>query len=159
MPVYTPLDDPAPADPADQTLFEVFTAANLPDIESGLDAAGNELATAGAGMDAAAAVLDTMGTDLAAAFAELEANAAEEDAITLADELAAAAEQDSELGSLADDVLAGLAALPPDIFLMLFNAIFSPLLSVIEADVISATEQLQLEIDQIQTDLASTGWV
>jgi len=100
-----------------------------------------------------------MGTDLAAAFAELEANAAEEDAITLADELAAAAEQDSELGSLADDVLAGLAALPPDIFLMLFNAIFSPLLSVIEADVISATEQLQLEIDQIQTDLASTGWV
>jgi hypothetical protein len=42
---------------------------------------------------------------------------------------------------------------------MLFNAIFSPLLSVIEADVISATEQLQLEIDQIQTDLASTGWV
>lgn len=107
LPIYTPLPDPAAPDPADLTDFQTWCAANLPDLESALDAAGNELVSTGAGMNAAAAVMDAMGTDLATAFDTLASYATEEDADTFQLELAAAAAQDAALAALANDVNSG----------------------------------------------------
>lgn len=107
LPIYTPLPDPAGPDPADLTDFQTWCAANLPDIESSMDAARNDLVDTWAGIAAAEIVMDAMGTDLATAFDTLASYANEEDADTFELELAAAAAQDAALAALANDVNSG----------------------------------------------------
>jgi hypothetical protein len=104
LPIYSPLVDPTPPDPADLTDFQNWTAANLPDIESSMDAARNDLVDTWAGIAAAEVVMDAMGTDLASAFDTLSSYAAEEDADTFADELAAAAAGDAALADMLNNL-------------------------------------------------------
>lgn len=104
VPIYPPLADPAAPDPADLTDFQVWTAANLPDIETSLDAAGNSLVSTSGAMDVDAALLDSMGLDLAIAFDELASYALEEDADDFVPELEAAGIQDAAINQAAVDL-------------------------------------------------------
>lgn len=112
VPVFAPLADPPAPDPADQTDFQSFAAANLPDVEGSLDSAGNSLVAAGGDIDAAAGALELMGSDLAAAAEQLQSFAVEEDADTFQLELDAAARQDVALANV-DRALADTAAQAP----------------------------------------------
>lgn len=112
LPIYAPLPDPDQPDPADQTQFQDFTTANLPDVEDPLAAAAITLLDVEQSMGAWEILFEATGYDLADAFAELDSYAAEEDADTMADEILAAAAEDAALANLLIDLAGGTGTGP-----------------------------------------------
>jgi hypothetical protein len=149
LPIYEPLADPTPPDPADQTGFQLFTTENLPPFEGDLDSAHSALAGLFGDADAAASALDDLGGQLSEAFSILDKYGAEEDAWTFVNELAAASEQDAELGSLAGDVDAGLAALDPTIFTTLLDMILTPITEYMDYMETVLLSDLQAYVDEL----------
>jgi len=102
--VWAPLPDPPGPDPATETQFQQLAAEELEGIEPGCDQAGAGLAVTAAALTDAESAADQLGLDLAEGAVELEGMTAEAAADTLVPELEAAAEQDAELGSVADEI-------------------------------------------------------
>ena len=102
--MWAPLPDPPGPDPATETQFQQLAAEELEGIEPGCDQAGAGLAVTAAALTDAESAADQLGLDLAEGAVELEGMTAEAAADTLVPELEAAAEQDAELGSVADEI-------------------------------------------------------
>ena len=103
-PVWDPLPEPPGPDPATETQFQQLAAEELEGIEPGCDQAGAGLAVTTAALTDAESASDQLGLDLAEGAIALEGMTAEAAADTLELELTQAAEQDAELGSVADEI-------------------------------------------------------
>jgi len=103
-PTWAPLPDPPGPDPAIATQFQQLAAEELAGIEPACDQAGAGLAVTAAALTDAESASDQLGLDLAAGAVELAGMTAEAAADNLVPELAAALEQDAELGRVADDL-------------------------------------------------------
>jgi len=103
-PVWDPLPDPNPPDPAGAQDFQALATELLPSIESGVDGLALSLLSLDAARAEGDAATAALALDLAAGQSDLYVLEAAAGADTLALELIQAAEQDAVLGSVANDI-------------------------------------------------------
>lgn len=107
-PLWDPLPAPEGPDPALATDFQDLAAAEMSGVDLGLDQAGLDLGGVASGLTDAETDVDQLALDLAGAADALTALQGEAQADTLESELQAALYQDTELGSVADELGASL---------------------------------------------------